>query len=45
MLVHGKCSSTGDTAHRTARVMDAVLAGFYQGRADRFWVYAATRPE
>ena len=43
LLGHGKCPSTGDTALRTARVMDAVLAGFYQGRADRFWECAPNR--
>jgi predicted dehydrogenase len=37
LLGRGKCPSTGDTALRTARVMDTVLAGFYHGRADRFW--------
>ncbi|MCX7009011.1 MAG: Gfo/Idh/MocA family oxidoreductase [Kiritimatiellaeota bacterium] len=44
LLGHGKCPSTGDSALRTARVMDTVLAGFYQGRADRFWVCAPRRP-
>ena len=43
LLGHGKCPSTGDSALRTARVMDTVLAGFYQGRADRFWECAPTR--
>ena len=45
LLGHGKCHSTGDTALRTARVMDTVLAGFYQGRADRFWECAPSRAE
>lgn len=44
LLGRGKCPSTGDTALRTARVMDTVLAGFYQGRADRFWECAPTHP-
>jgi predicted dehydrogenase len=44
LLGHGKCPSTGESALRTARVMDAVLAGFYQGRADRFWECASTKP-
>jgi len=44
LLSHGKCPSTGDSALRTARVMDTVLAGFYQGRSDRFWECAPTKP-
>jgi predicted dehydrogenase len=43
LLGHGKCPSTGDSALRTARVMDIALAGFYQGRADRFWECAPTK--
>jgi predicted dehydrogenase len=37
----GVCPSTGTTAARTARVMDAVLSGYYGGRHDAFW----NRPE
>jgi 1,5-anhydro-D-fructose reductase (1,5-anhydro-D-mannitol-forming) len=37
----GKCPSTGVEAHRTARVIDQVLAGYYGTRDDDFW----TRPE
>ena len=44
LLGRGKCPSTGDSALRTARVMDTVLVGFYQGRADRFWECAPTKP-
>jgi predicted dehydrogenase len=33
----GRCPSTGETAARTSRVMDKVLAGFYRGRDDAFW--------
>ena len=33
----GTCPSTGETAARTSRVMDEVLAGFYGGRDDAFW--------
>jgi len=33
----GRCPSTGDTAARTSRVMDEVLAEFYRGRDDAFW--------
>lgn len=38
---HGCCPSTGESALRTTRVMDAALEGYYGGRADAFW----TRPE
>ncbi len=37
----GVCPSTGETALRTARVIDTVLDSYYGGRADAFW----TRPE
>jgi predicted dehydrogenase len=37
LLGHGTCPSTGDSALRTDRVMDAVLSGFYGGRGDEFW--------
>jgi predicted dehydrogenase len=37
----GSCPSTGETAARTARVMDTVLAGFYGGRGDAFWERAS----
>jgi predicted dehydrogenase len=33
----GTCPSTGETAARTSRVMDEVLAGYYGGREDGFW--------
>jgi 1,5-anhydro-D-fructose reductase (1,5-anhydro-D-mannitol-forming) len=33
----GSCPSTGETAARTSRVMDDVLAGFYGGREGAFW--------
>jgi len=36
-----KCPSTGESAARTSRVMDVVLAGYYGGRVDAFW----SRPE
>ncbi|MCX6997315.1 MAG: Gfo/Idh/MocA family oxidoreductase [Kiritimatiellaeota bacterium] len=38
----GRCPSTGASALRTARVMDAALAGFYGGRADAFWTRGVT---
>jgi predicted dehydrogenase len=41
LLGKGACPSTGETALRTTRVMDAVLDGYYGGRADAFWL----RPE
>jgi hypothetical protein len=37
LLGRGKCPSTGETARRTTRVMDQMLAGYYQGRDDAFW--------
>jgi predicted dehydrogenase len=37
----GRCPSTGETARRTARVMDRVLEAYYGGRGDAFW----TRPD
>jgi predicted dehydrogenase len=33
----GSCPSTGETAARTSRVMDQVLADYYGGRDDAFW--------
>lgn len=41
LLGKGPCPSTGETALRTTRVMDAVLDGYYGGRDDAFWL----RPE
>lgn len=37
----GKCPSTGESAARTALVMDEVLTEYYSGRHDEFW----RRPE
>jgi 1,5-anhydro-D-fructose reductase (1,5-anhydro-D-mannitol-forming) len=37
LLGVGKCPSTGVSAARTSAVMDAALAGYYQGRDDDFW--------
>jgi 1,5-anhydro-D-fructose reductase (1,5-anhydro-D-mannitol-forming) len=36
-----RCPSRGRSALRTAEIMDGVLAGFYKGRDDAFWL----RPE
>jgi predicted dehydrogenase len=33
----GVCESTGESAARTSRVMDEVLAGFYGGRDGTYW--------
>jgi 1,5-anhydro-D-fructose reductase (1,5-anhydro-D-mannitol-forming) len=44
LLGRGDCPSTGETAARTSRVMDAALAGFYGGRDDAFWDRPATWP-
>ena len=41
LLGRGKCPSTGETALRTARIMDAALNSYYGGRSDAFW----TRPD
>ncbi len=38
LLGRGTCPSTAESARRTTTVMDAVLAGFYGGRADAFWM-------
>lgn len=40
----GRCASTGESATRTARVMDAVLDGYYGGREDAFWERPDTWP-
>jgi len=40
----GVCPSTGTSALRTSRVMDAVLERFYGGRADAFWSRPSTWP-
>lgn len=37
LLGRGQCPSTGESARRTTRVMDAALAGYYGGRDDAFW--------
>ena len=41
LLGRGTCPSTGETALRTARVMDRALDSYYGGRSDAFWL----RPE
>lgn len=38
LLGRGACPSTGESARRTTRVMDTVLAGYYGGREDEFWL-------
>lgn len=37
LLGRGQCPSTGQSAARTARVMDMVLESYYGGRDDGFW--------
>ena len=44
LLGGGPCASTGDSALRTARVMDRVLESYYAGRSDDFWNRPATWP-
>jgi 1,5-anhydro-D-fructose reductase (1,5-anhydro-D-mannitol-forming) len=45
LLGKGVCPSTGETALRTTRVMDAALTAYYGGRADAFWARPASWPE
>jgi predicted dehydrogenase len=40
----GSCPSTGETAARTSRVMDIVLASYYGSREDAFWERPQTWP-
>jgi hypothetical protein len=42
LLGKGKCPSTGLTAARTSKVMDACLNTFYNGREDAFWARPKT---
>jgi len=44
LLGRGTCPSTGVSARRATQVMDAVLAGYYGGRADEFWKRSETWP-
>ena len=37
LLGRGECPSTGESAARTSKVMDAALNSFYGGRSDDFW--------
>ncbi len=40
----GKCPSTGETALRTMKAMDAVLARYYGGREGEFWKRSGSWP-
>jgi predicted dehydrogenase len=44
LLGRGTCPSTGETAARTSRVMDAALARYYGGRNDAFWERISPSP-
>lgn len=44
LLGRGACPSTGETARRTAAVIDRVLDAYYGGRADAFWTRPQTWP-
>lgn len=44
LLGRGVCPSTGESARRTTRVMDLVLADYYGGREDAFWERPASWP-
>jgi hypothetical protein len=40
----GRCASTGESALRTAKVMDHVASDYYGGRDDAFWDRPDTWP-
>lgn len=44
LLGRGECPSTGESAARTAKVMDAALANYYGSRDDAFWERPETWP-
>jgi predicted dehydrogenase len=44
LLGRGTCPSTGETALRTTRVLDAALDSYYGGRGDAFWARPRTWP-
>jgi 1,5-anhydro-D-fructose reductase (1,5-anhydro-D-mannitol-forming) len=44
LLGRGRCPSTGESALRTARLMDEVLGAYYGGRDDAFWSRPQTWP-
>ena len=44
LLGRGTCPSTGESAARTAHVMDAVLAGYYGTRKGDFWADPSAWP-
>jgi predicted dehydrogenase len=44
LLGRGVCPSTGESAARTARVMDAALKNYYGSRDDAFWERPETWP-
>jgi predicted dehydrogenase len=44
LLGRGTCPSTGESALRTARVMDAALDSYYGGRNNEFWLRPETWP-
>jgi predicted dehydrogenase len=44
LLGRGTCPSTGETALRASRIMDAVLTGYYGARTDEFWRRPETWP-
>jgi predicted dehydrogenase len=44
LLGRGTCPSTGESAQRTARIMDTALDSYYGGRSDAFWARPDTWP-
>jgi hypothetical protein len=44
LLGMGRCPSEGESALRTSKAMDLVLADYYGGRDDAFWERPQTWP-
>jgi hypothetical protein len=44
LLGLGLCPSTGESARRSSRMIDAVLGAYYGGRSDEFWSRPDTWP-
>ena len=44
LACNGRCPSTGQSAERASQVIDAILSGYYGGRADDFWARSDSWP-